>query len=294
MTEQQILKLIRRAQRPLPGRGAARIELPPEPTEVEDEYFQDPLRPRLSPRAFVVWAYLLRRAEPESRIALVSYRDIRWSTGIHSSGGIRSAILELARYGYCIPGLEPTGPGLPRNYKIPLHIGSASTNTSQLEKLHRQAERPRRASGTALRKIRKALQEAQAGPARPQPDLAAKTPAIASETEPSPPPGAPSLKELPLVLIERREEPKEIPPGPLGHRPRPDDGPSRRSGPKVGGGAEAMVNVALQADQREAGRLNISVQAGGLADPANADMIQAIAKLDQEIEQAIKARGKAK
>jgi hypothetical protein len=257
MTEAQILRLIRRAQQASPKRGSARIELPAEPTEVEDEYFQDPVRPRLSPRAFLVWAYLLRRTEPESRIALVSYRDIRLGTGIHSHGGIRSALIELARYGYCTPGFAPTGPGMPRNYKIPLHIGSAATYPSQAAKLHREAERPRRASGTALRKIRKAMPAAQAGPARPQPDLAGKTPAVASETEPSPQSGAQSLQELPLVLIERRPEPKD---------PRP-----------------VPINARLQTPEPPA-------PAPRPPDPANADIIQALEKLDQEIAQTLAAR----
>ena len=257
MTEEQILRLLRRAQRALPRRGSARIELPAEPTEVEDEYFQDPFRPRLSPRAFVVWAYLLRRTEPESRIALVSYRDIRLGTGVHSHGGIRSALLELARYGYCTPGLAPAGPGMPCNYKIPLHIGSAAAYPSQAAKLHRQAERPRRASGAALRKIRKALQEAQAQPARPQPDLAAKPTPVASTAEPSPQPGAQSLKELPLVLIERRPEPKDPRPGP--------------------------INAILNNPEPTA-------PAPRPPDPANADILQAIEKLDREIAQTLAAR----
>ena len=260
MTEDQILRLIRRAQQPLPRRGAARIELPAEPTEVEGEYFQDPYRPRLSPKAFVVWAYLLRRTEPESRIALVSYRDIRLGTGVHSHGSIRSALIELARYGYCTPGLAPTGPGIPRNYKIPLHIGSAAVDPSQAAKLHREAERPRRASGTALRKIRKALQEAQAGPARPHPDLAAKPPAVASEAGPSPQPGAQSLKGMPLVLIERRPEPED-------RRPVP-------------------INARLQTPEPPA-------PAPRPPDPANADIIQALEKLDQEIAQTLAARAES-
>ena len=114
MTEEQILRLIRRAQQPLPKRGAPRIELPPDPREVEEEYFNDPFRPRLTAKAFLVWAYLLRRTEPESRIALVSYREIRLNTGIRSHQQIRQAVVELAHYGYCIPGTCPTGPGLPR------------------------------------------------------------------------------------------------------------------------------------------------------------------------------------
>ena len=257
MTENQILRLIRRAQQSSPKRGAARIELPAEPTEVEDEYFQDPFRPRLSPKAFLVWAYLLRRTDPESRIALVSYRDIRQGTGIQSAGGLRQSLAELAHYGYCTPGLAPTGPGIPRNYKIPLHIGSTANYPSQVEKLYREAERPRRASGTALRKIRKAMQEAQAGPARPQPDLAAKPPAVASEAKPSPQPEAQSLRELPLVLIERRPEPKDRQPGPI---------PALLKTPEP------------------------TAPAPRPPDPANADIIQALEKLDQEIAQTLAAK----
>jgi len=259
MTENQILRLIRRAQQSSPKRGAARIELPAEPKEVEDEYFQDPFRPRLSPKAFLVWAYLLRRTDPESRIALVSYRDIRQGAGIQSAGGIRQALAELAHYGYCTPGLAPTGPGLPRNYKIPLHIGSAANYPSQVEKLHREAERPRRISGTALRKIRKSWQEAQAqtGPAKPRPDLAAAPPAAASKAGPSPQPGTQSLQGLPLVLIERRPEQEDRGPGPMEAILKPPEPTAPASPPP---------------------------------DPANADLIQAIEKLDQEIAQAMQAR----
>jgi hypothetical protein len=259
MTEDQILRLIRRAQQSSPKRGAARIELPAEPKEVEDEYFNDPFRPRLSSKAFLVWAYLLRRTEPESRIALVSSREIRLGTGIHSAGGVRAALLELAHYCYCTPGLAPTGPGLPRNYKIPLHIGSAANSPSQAAKLHGEAERPRRASGTALRKIRKALQEAQAGPAKPQPDLAPAPPPVASPAGPSPQPGAPSLQEIPLVLIERQPEPKASPPRRLDAFPKTPD-PIAPAPPPP--------------------------------DPANADIIQAIVKLDQEIAQMVQAKGR--
>ena len=270
MTEAQILRLIRNAQQSSPKRGA-RIELPAEPKEVEDEYFADPYRPRLTPKAFLVWAFLLRRTDPESRIASASYRDIRRGTGVHSAGLIRSALLELAHYGYCKGGLEPTGPGLPRNYKIPLHIGSEATYPSYARKVFLEAERPKRICGTARRKLRQAMQQAQIGPVQPQSDPAA------APSEPStvhcaprtvPPEPSTALTGLPLAMIERQTPTPE---------PRP-------------GALDEIVKILEQASSTVSAKVNqLFPDAPQAESSGDLQLQQAIAQVDREIAQAIKS-----
>jgi hypothetical protein len=117
---------------------------PAEPKELWPVYFLDPLRPRLSPVAYLVWNSLLLRTDPESRIASVTWREIKYLTGLRSNQSVQRAIAELARLGYIIPSTFPTGHCQPRNYKIPKHITPTCYSHPEVERLRREADRPHR------------------------------------------------------------------------------------------------------------------------------------------------------
>jgi hypothetical protein len=136
------------AHRRAEAEGNRRRPLPVPPLALLSEYFTDPWRPRLAGNAFLVWLYLLFKAEPESRIATVSNWDIKVQTGIRSNRGLGQALDELRRYGYCSTWDLPTAPYYPRNYKIPEHIGSAELPEAQAIQLHRQAEQARKRRST--------------------------------------------------------------------------------------------------------------------------------------------------
>ena len=144
MNQDQILLRAARLLERASQRRPAKPELPIEPWDLLEVYFADPCRPRLTPTAYLVWAYLLRRAEAESRIATVSYRELRMKTGILSTRSLCHAIKELARLGYCVPSTVPTGPGMPRNYKIPEHIGTKRFAHPEVLRLSREADQPRK------------------------------------------------------------------------------------------------------------------------------------------------------
>jgi len=212
--DQMLLRAARLLER-ASQRRPAKPELPVEPWDLLEVYFADPCRPRLTPTAYLVWSYLLRRAEAESRIATVSYRELRMKTGILSTRSLRHALQELARLGYCVPSQVPTGPGMPKNYKIPDHIGTKRFAHPDIERLRRQADQPRkRRKKPALLQTLAAPQEPRP-PARPPPwerISKAAGPAVA----PTPPAPAPSSKppllevseaalpELPALNLEQK------------------------------------------------------------------------------------------
>ena len=105
---ERMARLLERAPK---GKAAKTVE----PVEMQDllwVYFRDPYRPRLSGNAFLVWACLLEKADPDSRIATVSFREIKRRTGIRSNRSLYLILAELDRFGYLVSSAFPTGPGL--------------------------------------------------------------------------------------------------------------------------------------------------------------------------------------
>jgi len=212
MSHEQFLHTARRRAE---AEGNRRRPLPVPPLALLSEYFIDPWRPRLTGNAFLVWLYLLFKAEPESRIATVSNWDIKVQTGIRSNRGLGKALEELHRYGYFNTWDLPTAPYYPRNYKIPEHIGSAELPEAQAIQLHRQAEqaRKRRSNPPSALSARSEGRLSTAGRPQPEPepdyyagvDLKAFAQPAAAEPKPENPPlsrlgqgfepGAPGLKE---------------------------------------------------------------------------------------------------
>jgi len=161
-SEQLLEKVARLLERP--ARGRPRKPAPPaELQELLAVYFTDPFRPRLSGNAFLVWAFLLHRADPESRIAGLSCREIKAKTGLRSNRSLYRALDELARFGYCVPSTFPTGHCQPRTYKIPAHITPRCFAHPEVSRLARLADQPRRRP----RKTAWMRNEAAPDPARP-------------------------------------------------------------------------------------------------------------------------------
>jgi len=144
---------------------------PAEPKELWPVYFLDPLRPRLSPVAYLVWNCLLLRADPESRIASATFREIKHLTGLRSNQSLQKAIAELARLGYIVPSTLPTGHCQPRTYKIPKHITPTCFAHPEVERLRREADRPR------LRRPQPAWLQHLAAPSEPSSVHSAPCPA---------------------------------------------------------------------------------------------------------------------
>ncbi|OGP56816.1 MAG: hypothetical protein A2V67_17010 [Deltaproteobacteria bacterium RBG_13_61_14] len=169
MSHEQFLHTARRRAE---AEGNRRRPLPVPPLALLSEYFIDPWRPRLTGNAFLVWLYLLFKAEPESRIATVSNWDIKVQTGIRSNRGLGKALEELHRYGYFNTWDLPTAPYYPRNYKIPEHIGSAELPEAQAIQLHRQAEqdRKRRSNPPSALSARSEGRLSTAGRPKPEPE----------------------------------------------------------------------------------------------------------------------------
>ncbi|OGP56018.1 MAG: hypothetical protein A2V67_13825 [Deltaproteobacteria bacterium RBG_13_61_14] len=159
MTPEQILNRLAHRLESSSRRKTAALDLYSEPRDLLEEYFSDIFRPRLSGNAFLVWSLLLHRADPESRIASLSHRDIKLQTGIRSNRGLHRALHELAHYGYCILSNFPTGPGMPRNYKIPEHIGTRRFPHLEAMRLCVEADRPRKRGQKAARILREAARE---------------------------------------------------------------------------------------------------------------------------------------
>jgi hypothetical protein len=210
MNQDQILLRAARLLERASQRRPAKPELPLEPWDLLEVYFADPCRPRLTPTAYLVWAYLLRRADAESRIATVSYRELRMKTGILSTRSLRQAILELTRLGYCVPSTVPTGPGLPKNYKIPDHIGTKRFAHPDVLRLSREADQPRRRphrkAWMIAEEARRAAAYAPLKPVTPPPPRPSIPPAL----EPGAEPGAPLRPIVPpaakLNLDEKIEQ----------------------------------------------------------------------------------------
>ena len=203
MTPEQILNRMVRLMEQSADRKNPRFELSPEPADLVEEYFTDLWRPRLSGNAFLVWAYLCHRAEPESRIAGVSYRDLRAGTGIRGNRSLHQALSELDRLGYCIPTKTPTGPGQPKNYKIPEHIGSSRFPHAEAMRLCAQADRPRKRGNKAARILREAAREMTRAAAEQSPDHTAPVgPRVPSPALDLPDPAALNLDQE----IERLEK----------------------------------------------------------------------------------------
>jgi hypothetical protein len=164
MNPEQILEQVARLLE-RPPRGRPRKPEPPVPMwKLHYIYFDAPCRPRLTGQAFHVWCFLLHRADPLSRMANVSYREIRIFTGIHSNRSLRRVLKELTHFGYIIPSPLPTGPGLPKNYKIPDYIRDDRFDHPDVLRLAAEADQPRRPKHKpALR-----LTEAKLQPAEPR------------------------------------------------------------------------------------------------------------------------------
>ena len=226
MTPEQILNRMVRQLEKSAGRKTSQLELSPDPADLVEEYFIDLWRPRLSGNAFLVWSYLCHRAEPESRIAGVAYRDLRAGTGIRGNRSLCQAIAELARFGYCIPAKTPTGPGLPRNYKIPEHIGSSRFPYPEAMRLCAEADRPRKRGKKAARVLREAAREmarqmqernpdqalVQSGAELPRKPTKASLAALLNSPANSKPvsEGLPELPELDLKNLGNMDLDKEI------------------------------------------------------------------------------------
>ena len=191
-------KLARQMERE--NRGQPPQPAPPaEPRELWEVYFLDPYRPRLSAVAHLVWDFLLHRADPESRIASVSFREIKIKTGLRSNRSLQRALEELARFGYCIPSTFPTGHCQPRNYKIPEHITPTRFAHPEVARLARQADQPRRRPRQTAGILNK---NAYAAPV----PLPAKSPAPAPADPPAPPkptpPHHPPMPDLELPALD--------------------------------------------------------------------------------------------
>jgi hypothetical protein len=143
MTPEQILNRLAHRLEGSSRRKTAALDLYSEPRDLLEEYFSDIFRPRLSGNAFLVWSLLLHRADPESRIASLSHRDIKLQTGIRSN--------------------FPTGPGMPRNYKIPEHIGTRRFPHLEAMRLCVEADRPRKRGKKAARILRAEYKRPRSG-----------------------------------------------------------------------------------------------------------------------------------
>ena len=195
--DQMLLRAARLLER-ASQRRPAKPELPIEPWDLLEVYFADPCRPRLTPTAYLVWSYLLRQADAESRIATVSYRELRQKTGILSTRSLRHALQELARLGYCVPSQVPTGPGMPKNYKIPDHIGTKRFAHPEVERLRRQADQPRRSRRHPAPRL------ADPAPLKLNPTSFAPPPPPPNNCERQPAAPSTSSTDLPALNLEEK------------------------------------------------------------------------------------------
>jgi len=172
---------------------------PAPPRELWPVYFDDPLRPRLSPIAHLVWDCLLLRADPESRIASLSLREIKHVTGLRSNQSLHQALAELARLGYVVPSTFPTGHCQPRTYKIPKHITPTRFNHPEVERLRRQADQPRRSRRNPPPRL------ADPTPHKHNPTSFAPPPPPLPDPTPAPTPSEnPQLPNLPALNLEEK------------------------------------------------------------------------------------------
>ena len=101
------------------------------------EYFDRSDWPRLTPRAFMVWAALLGQAAPLVGITAPSWNQIRKMTGLGSKSTVQKGLAELFAKGY----IEK------------VHLPKESNNVPDAYRLLRRGKNEANASGPELKKM---------------------------------------------------------------------------------------------------------------------------------------------